>query len=226
MCLLDILFGSTKKALQQCENERNQLSADAELYASQLIACRDELKRLQKLCDGYITSIEENCSELVKLKQMLTDAVTIPNITPQNGVNVYPFTMTQDMWHRVTPVTISDTEYLAFTEDEWLNILTPCQAEVKRVLGFPKSEVSDCENWTNALIFLVQEVFRRGGYPLQGAFMKLLSKKHSYCGFMLPDYSIKVYEPMNGRVVGNLGETGAGNWGEDTYHTEQAFFLT
>lgn len=221
------LFGSSdKKNLQTCLDEKSKLSADLTECESQLTQCRDETKRLQRLCEDYVSSLEAKESELVKVNQRLTDAITIPSVSPVGGVTVYPYDMTPAQWKGATPLVISDTRYLAYTEDEWVKTLSPLQSEVKRVLGFPKNDVSDCENWTNAMIFIVQETFRRGGYPLQGAFLKLLSKPHSYCGYMLPDYTIKVYEPMNGETVGVLGETGLGNFGEDTYKTEQAFFLT
>jgi hypothetical protein len=182
--------------------------------------------RLQSLADSLVSRCESAEADAARFYAELGKAIKVPDIAPVGGSLVDPWGMTPSQWVGVRPQLLSDNKYLAYPEEEWLRILTPVQAEVKRVLGFPRSEVNDCDNWTNATIFLVQEVFRRAGLSHQGAFLKLLSKAHSYCGFMMPDLSVRVYDPMSGGVVGRLGETGPGDYGEDTYKTELAYFLS
>lgn len=206
---------SLKLDLSRLESEIGGLMEEADECEADLIGMEAKAKAAE--------------TSAIRLQEMLDRSIRPPAIlfTLLGSMReVDPWKMTQEQWKGVQPLHISDDIYLAYSESDWMMILDPVRAEVKRVLGFPKAEVNDCDNWSNAMIFLVQEVFRRGGQRRQGAFMKLASKAHSYCGFMMPDMSIRVYDPMNGKVVGWLGETGTGGFGEDTYRTEQAFLLS
>ena len=97
--------------------------------------------------------------------------------------------------------------------------MAPVQAEVKRVVKRKADSISDCENWSLTMCNFLAVCFLRAGLDKQGAFMMLSSGGHNYCGFMLPDYRIRVYEPLSGKVVGWLGET------DGLYVTQLAFFL-
>lgn len=196
-----------------------------------LVECAEskerEVKRLKGLCEWHLSRAEGAEGDAARFYAELEKAIKIPDISSLVGgrVLVDPWNMTPIQWRGVQPVLISDDGYYAFTEEEWLRILAPIQAEVKKKLGFPKNEINNCDNWTLTMCALVAIAFRDAGLDKQGAFLKLVSKPHSYCGFMMPDYTVRVYEPLSGEVVGRLGETGPGDYGSGTYRTEQAFFL-
>ena len=227
MCVgfLNWLCGGYRAKLLRCESTLAGYESQVDVLNARLLRVEQENGRLTALAEALVERAESAEADAARFYEELDKAVRVPDVLPVGGVEVDPWSMTPAQWRGVQPALISDNEYLAYSEAEWLNVLKPVQVEVNRFMGFPRSEVSDCDNWSNAAVFLVQEVFRRSGLRRQGAFMKLISKKHSYCGFMLPDYSIRVYDPMGGRVVGWLGETGPGEYGGDTYLTEQAFFL-
>lgn len=186
-----------------------------------------EKTRLQSLCDSIVSKCEAAEADAVRLYTLLQDAIQLPSLPDLSSkVKVYPFDMTQEQWKGVMPIVISDTEYYTWDESVWLNILSLVQPIAKNAVGRACPHIADCENYTLTLCDLLSLTFIKAGLDRQGAFLKLLSTPHSYCGFMLPDYQIRVYEPITGEVVGWLGETAAGDYGEDTYLTQQAFFLS
>lgn len=229
--LSSLLCGSSGSALEervrQQDSQIKALSLGLIECGREKDALDGERHRLQVLCDEEVARREAAEGDAARFYDELEKSVRVVDVSGflGNGAVVDPWVMTSQQWRGVQPVLISDLGYYAFPEEDWVNILAPIQVEVKRVLGFPKSEVKDCDNWSLTMCDMVSLAFMRAGLNRQGAFMKLLSKPHSYCGFMLPDYTVKVYEPMSGAVVGWLGATGAGGYGEDTYKTEQAFFL-
>ena len=215
---LDVANSKLGSSIEELDQTKNKL-ADEESKSETYKASADEALR----------DLAAARAELDIHKKVVNEAIMLPKILDYAPLSdkqlVDPWIMTNAQWKGVRPDLLSDLSYYAFPEETWMNILTPIQAEVKKKLGFPKSEINDCDNWTLTMCAFIAIAFRDAGLDKQGAFLKLISKPHSYCGFMLPDYKIRVYEPMSGKVVGWLGETGPGDFGADTYKTEIAYFL-
>ena len=224
---LSLIFcGGTKVELQQCEANGILLESEKKILEIKVADNLDEISRLQGLCNEYLVRAELAEADTARFYEELMKAVRVPELGGLSSrVLVDPWNMTQTQWKGVRCELISDDGYYAFPEETWVKVLGPIQVEVERVLGKAKPETVDCDNYTLTMCDLVSLTFNRAGLNAQGAFMKLISKPHSYCGFMLPNYTIRVYDPMNGKVIGNRGETAAGDYGADTYRTELAYFL-
>jgi len=218
---------STKGELDSCHREVDVLRVERDLLTVELEAERATVDGLRGEVDSLVAQLDSAEEDNARLYESLRVSIQIPELPDLSSkVKVYPFDMTYDMWKGVRPEMISDTEYYAWPEDVWLEVLGVVQPEAKRAIGRARPELSDCDNYTLTMCDLLSLAFMRSGLDRQGAFMKLLSTPHSYCGFMMPNYTIRVYEPMSGTVVGWLGETGPGLYGSDTYRTQQAFFLS
>jgi len=185
------------------------------------VAVKDsEVARLQALCDGYVARVEVAEADAARFYERLLKGAEFPDLGDLSSRAVVdPWIMTPAQWYGVRTQFIGDDLYYAFPEETWLRILAPVQAEVARVVKRKADSISDCENWSGAMVNFLSICFMRAGLDRQGAFLMLSSGGHNYCGFMLPDYRIRVYEPLNGKVVGWLGET------DGLYVTQLAFFL-
>ena len=225
--LSSFFCGGLRVELDDCKRGQSVLADKVVSLQGDLEFSGSEIARLQSLCNEYLVRAELAEADTVRFYELLQQSIQIP-VLPDLGskVKVYPFNMTHDMWHGVRPEMISDNEYYAWDEATWLSILGVVQPVAKKAVGRARPELSDCDNYSLTMCDLLSLAFMRSGLDRQGAFMKLLSTPHSYCGFMMPDYTIRVYEPVSGTVVGWLGETGPGDYGGDTYRTQQAFFLS
>lgn len=227
---LSFLCSKPSAELVECRAERAALLTQREQAQNELTLLRGEVERLEHLAESLVGRAESAESDAARFYAELEKAIRVPDLSavlkayPRTLID--PWTMTPAQWKAVRPILTSDLNYYAFSEEGWLALLAPIQAEAKKAVGRAKPEVADCDNWTLTMCDLVALTFIRAGLDRQGAFLKLLSKPHSYCGFMLPDMRVRVYEPMSGEVVGWLGETGPGLYGDDTYKTEQAYFLS
>jgi hypothetical protein len=222
--LLDVLLGGYRVRYRVCSAENARLESEVERLNDEAYSRDCEIGRLQSLCDEYIMRVETAEADAARFYGRLIKAAEFPAIEEvadlSAGAVVDPWIMTPEQWRGVNPIYIGDDLYYAYPEEEWLRMLAPVQAEVKRVVKRKADSISDCENWSLTMCTFLSICFMRAGLDKQGAFLSLSSGKHNYCGYMLPDYTIMVYEPLNGRTIGVLGET------VDLYATKLAAFLT
>ncbi len=159
-----------------------------------------EIESLKRDVDYYSARAES-------LAFALTNAVEIPDIAPfvEGRKVIRPCERIKEFGD--FDLVVADSSYYAFPEEAWLQILTPVQEQVKKVLGTWEEEIKDCDDWALLMAAFVAAAFAKTDIDLQGAFCIMWGGGHAYNSFITLGGDWKIYEPQGNTIQGILGET-------------------
>jgi hypothetical protein len=158
----------------------------------------------------------------IKLTKALESSIKIPDISEflDEKARYDPWNDPRIMGLQTK---IADRYYFIYTAKAWGEILDTCWDSVKEAQDRWIAEVGDCDNWAEAMHYVVANAtLRAEPRPKhQSAIAVAWSWEggHAYNLYVTND-GVYNYEPQNGRPIGKIGET------ELPYKTEFVLFLS
>jgi len=186
------------------------------------ISAKDQMIEAWKIDYAEIKHAKNIDISLLRLKltKALESAIKIPDISEfvLEKTRYNPW-VDQRLYDYQTK--IADRYYYTYSEFQWQEILALCWKEVEKAQDRWLSEVGDCDNWAEAMHYVVTNAtLRANPRPThQSAICIAWSSSHAY-NLYFSDEEIWVYEPQNGEVKGVLGET------EEPYDTRLLLFIS
>jgi len=169
---------------------------------------------LQRIfCAGLIKENEQLVEDVryyearvESLSMTLSNAIELPDVSEyiEERFVVTPYTKVKE--YGDFDIVCADIAYYAFPGDQWKRILTPIQAQVKKVLKEWQPEIADCDDFALLMNAFVVAAFANTDLDKQGAFSITWSGNHAYNSFISFE-SWDVYEPQTNEVRGFLGDT-------------------
>lgn len=223
--LREILCHKVNRELDECHDQCSVFEAEITELHVENGSLKERIKALEN-CVGNIDELKmkvlkltEDCAYYEKRVETLTAALS-------EAIQIPVFKIDEDKLEVIRPadddafkeyddLVFADLEYYTLPKLEWNKILPMIQTQVKKSLICYEHPVADCDDWSGVMCGLMIIAFRKAGLSRQGAFMITWQKhRHAYNAYMDTDGKVWIYEPQNGRTVGELGKT------EDPYNTD------
>jgi len=231
--LQDILCPKLKKELDNVKITIRELEdklGESEEKYSELQAdyttLKDELDRLKTAYDDAIKSLS-NAVEIPDISEILEQAVkdgTEKKVDPPNLVNP----AAGKMYGLIYDVETSDNFYYAYNEGPWRQVLDLIHPEVKKAVGFGRSEMADCDNYAYTTAVFTALAFNKADKRYQGAigvaegyYDQDIKTTHAFNVVILDDDRMLTYEPYSNTW---LGDTDIVNTGANKYKVRKINF--
>lgn len=231
--LHDIVCPKLKKELDNVKTTIRELEdklGESEEKYSELQAdyttLKDELDRLKTAYDDAIKSLS-NAVEIPDISEILEQAVkdgTEKKVDPPNLVNP----AAGKMYGLIYDVETSDNFYYAYNEGPWRQVLDLIHPEVKKAVGFGRSEMADCDNYAYTTAVFTALAFNKADKRYQGAigvaegyYDQDIKTTHAFNVVILDDDRMLTYEPYSNTW---LGDTDIVNTGANKYKVRKINF--
>lgn len=216
---LEDKLGESELAHKESEDKYSELQAD---YTT----LKDELDRLKTAYDDAIKSLS-NAVEIPDISEILEQAVkdgTEKKVDPPNLVNP----AAGKMYGLIYDVETSDNFYYAYDEGPWRQVLDLIHPEVKKAVGFGRSEMADCDNYAYTTAVFTALAFNKADKRYQGAigvaegyYDQDIKTTHAFNVVILDDDRMLTYEPYSNTW---LGDTDIVNTGANKYKVRKINF--
>jgi len=193
------LLEECKSQLDSCANKMKEMLSKISELQTRIVDLVEENQKLKR----DVVYWEERAKHLM---DALSSAIQIPDISDLIEPRVLVKPWTEFDW-KGYDFLAADSEYYAFSKENWKGILTRVFEEKEKVMGTWKPQVADCDDHALTMSSLVALTFKESGLDRQGAFFIIWSTRHAYNGFIDDTRRIWIYEPQTNEIVGVLGET-------------------
>jgi hypothetical protein len=196
-----------ENTLSECESE---LMESKNLYnelQAQFVTQGTELNRIKDAYNDAIKALSKSI-EIPDISEILRQAVDNgfeKAVDPPNEENPTNNTMYGFLYD----VETSDPHYYSYDKATWKLILDLIQPEVKKVVGFGRSEIADCDNFAYTTAIFTALAFNNANKAYQGAigvaeghYDPEITAAHAFNVVLLNDNQMLTYEPYSNNWLG------------------------